>query len=54
MRDIILEVLKEIEECASSSHFPNEETLRVIKDVENRKNLVGAKEGSDFLKKLIS
>jgi hypothetical protein len=49
MRTVILELLKNTEECAYSSHYPNEQTVKVLNEIEKGKNLVGA----IFLKKLL-
>lgn len=35
MRNIILDLLKETEECTYSSHYPNEQTLKVLADIES-------------------
>ena len=58
MREIILESIKERlatqkqeAECPYS-HTPNEETLRVFKNVQEGKNLVIAKDMKDLRKKL--
>jgi len=48
MRVIFLEAL----ECATSSHMPNEETRKVIKEAKQRKNLIKGKRAEEISKKL--
>jgi len=40
MREIILEAIESIEECALSSHLPNKKTIKAIKDADNEKVLL--------------
>ena len=49
MREIVIE---SIEERLYGSGFPNEETLKVIKNVEKGKDLLGAEDAEDFFRKL--
>jgi len=52
MREIILEAIESIEECALSSHLPNKKTIKAIKDADSEKNLIKGKEALKASKKL--
>jgi len=49
MREIVIE---SIEERLLSANFPNEETLKAIKNVEQKKGMLKAKDAGDLFKKL--
>ncbi len=49
MREVILESINEL---LCESHDPNETTIRAIKNVEKRKNLVKVKDLQELCKKL--
>jgi hypothetical protein len=49
LKDLILECLKE---NLLSENVPNEETIRVFKDTDERKNLVRYKNADDLINKL--
>lgn len=53
LKQIVIDALESLD-CPHGSHEPNDETLRVIKEAKNKKNLVSEQEGKDFLKQLIS
>jgi len=52
MKQIILNALESIDECLYSSHVPNEETTKAIKEAKEKKNLSEAKDAEDLFKKL--
>jgi len=49
LKDLILECLKE---NLLSENVPNEETIKVFKDTDERKNLVSYKDADDLIDKL--
>lgn len=52
MRQIVLDALACALECHFSSHIPNEETIKAIKEVKSRKNLITAENAENLFKKL--
>ncbi|MCX5922339.1 MAG: hypothetical protein NTX86_03355 [Candidatus Dependentiae bacterium] len=52
MRELVLEAIESIEECALSDHIPNKKTLKSFKDIEEKKDLIKGKEAEAISKKL--
>jgi len=52
MKEIILDALELTDACLQSNHYPNKETLKALKDIEEGKNLTKYESLEDFAKKL--
>ncbi len=52
MSKVIIELTDFIGECSNCNHYPNETTIKAIKDAKNRKGLVTGKEADELAKKL--
>ncbi len=52
MRDIVLEALEATEACLHSTHIPNKETKKSLKNIEQGKNLIEIESLNAFAKKL--
>ncbi|MDR3645943.1 MAG: hypothetical protein P4L22_00195 [Candidatus Babeliales bacterium] len=53
MRDVLLQALDYIDiECLVSAHIPNNETQKVLEEIENLENLVRDKQAEIITKKL--
>lgn len=52
MREVVIEALEAYEECSYGNHYPNKETLKSLKNIEERKNLVEVESIDELLKKI--
>lgn len=52
MRELVLEALEASQECIYSDHYPNKETLKPIKNIEEDKNLTEYKSIDDLFNKM--
>lgn len=51
MKDVILDMIKISEFCVESSHIPNKETVKSIKNIESGKNITEIKSLEALAKK---
>ena len=52
LKQVILDAIEETDPCRSSTHIPNKETRKAIKDVKAGRNLVRCKNVEELFKKL--